>query len=137
VASDRWYTADHLWVKEWEGDKVVIGITDKMQELLSVITHFVFNHSVGDTVGQEYILASVEAQKLNTDILSPVSGKILQINTVLQVSMEEISRYPYTNGWLVVMQLTHPQEMEKLFGPNYYAYLQAVKIPSIVPPMRS
>jgi len=138
VAADRWYTVDHSWVKEIGNGKVVIRVTDKMQYIMSTVTRLWFLFSAGVTVEQEYPFAAVEAHKLSADILAPVSGTILQLNTDLLAAPDGgINHYPYSKGWLMVMQLTNPREMEELIGPNYYAYLQAVKIPPTAPPMRS
>lgn len=138
VAADRWYTIEHTWVKELGDGKVVVGVTDKMQFIMSTITRLSFIFGVGAVVDRGFVLAAVEAHKLNTDILVPVSGKILQVNTILQALPDQgINIYPYTKGWLAVIQLSKPQEMDELIGPNYYAYLQAVRIPPTAPPMRS
>ncbi len=134
VASDRWYNIDHIWVKEIGNGKVVIGISDKMQEITSVVTRFSYIYKEGAVLGQSEALASVEAHKLNTDILSPVSGKITQINTRLFLAPGTINSFPYTLGWMAVIQLADPKEIDELFGPNYYAYLQAQGLPSTVKP---
>ena len=137
VADDRWYTDEHTWIKEWDGDKVVIGITDKMQEITSTITLFIFTLKEGDVVERGKLFAIIEAHKLNTDICAPVSGKIIQQNHVLSGFPGDINNFPYTKGWMIVMQLTNPKEMDDLIGPNYYAYLQAKEIPPTIPPVRS
>jgi len=137
VAADRWYTDDHLWVKEWEEGKIVIGITDKMQSLLSTVTYCGFMFEEEMVADRGAIFAAVGAYKLSTDIIVPVSGKVLQINTALRTFPYVLNAFPYSEGWLAVMMPTRTQEMGDLIGPHYYAYLQAVNIPPTVPPKRS
>ncbi|MCL2149838.1 MAG: twin-arginine translocation signal domain-containing protein [Dehalococcoidia bacterium] len=136
VAADRWYTPDHIWVLEIEGDRVVLGITDKMQEITNNVTILRNMYKEGDIVRKGAIFAAIEAWKLNTDLITPVSGKILQLNHEIEAIPRMINTFPYSYGWLAVVQLTNSQELEELIGPGYYAYLQAVDIPLIVPPMR-
>jgi len=137
VASDRWYTDDHIWVKEWEEGKVVIGISDKMQALLGTVTHCGYMFDEGVVVERGVIFAGVGAYKLSTDILSPVSGEITQINQLIRETPGILNNFPYSEGWLAVIRLARPQEMNDLIGPKYYAYLNAVVIPPTVPPKRS
>ncbi len=137
VASDRWYNVDHMWVKELGGGQAVIGISDKFQMLMDTVTKFEFMFRVGDSVAQGEIIAGVEAYKLNTDLYAPVSGKILQVNNTLQALPGTINAFPYTKAWMMVLQMTKPQELEGMIGPNYYAYLQAKEVPKTVPPKRS
>lgn len=137
VASDRWYNADHIWIKEWEDGKVVIGVTDKMQALMNAVNIVWFMFNEGVVVERDSVIAAVEARKLNIDIVAPVSGKILQLNHTLRAIPGYMNSHPYSEGWVMVMQLTCPQEMEDLIGPQYYTYLQAVNIPPTIPPKRS
>lgn len=107
-----------------------------MQNLLSNVTSLLFITKVGDVVEKEHVIGVIGAQKLNTDIITPVSGKIVQLNAHAG-TLPEINVSPYNDGWLAVIQLTKPSEMEELIGPYYYTYLQAVFIPPTAPPMRS
>ncbi len=137
VASDRWYNVEHMWVKELGGGQVVIGISDKMQMLLDTVSLFAIMFKAGDTLNRGGSFATVEAFKLNTDLYAPVSGRVLQVNTRLQAQPNTINTYPYTDGWMVVLELTRPQELEELVGPQYYAYLQAKEVPKTIPSKRS
>ena len=134
VASDRWYNNEHTWIKELGNGKVVIGISDKMQEMTSVVTRFSYFYKEGAIIRQGDAVASVEAHKLNTDICAPVSGVVTQTNTHLILSPGSINTHPYTLGWMAVIQLADPREIGELFGPNHYAYLQAQGLPSTVSP---
>ncbi len=136
TAADRWYTEDHIWVLEIEGGRVVLGITDKMQELTNNITILRHMYKEGDVVKKGSSFAAIEAWKLNTDLITPVSGKILQINHAIESIPRSINTHPYSYGWMVVIQLSDPQELEELVQPGYYAYLQAVVVPPVVPPTR-
>jgi len=134
VASDRWYNVDHAWVKEMGGGKVVIGVSDKMQELLGTVNRFSFTLKEGGILSKEDVFAWAEAVKLNVDFCAPVSGKILQLNNQVYIAPGTINMFPYSYGWMAVVQLSDPGEIDGLFGPNYYAYLQAQGLPSTVSP---
>jgi len=136
VANDRVYSIEHIWAKTLGGDQVVvIGITDKFQALMDTVTYFDFNFKTGTTIKRGDAFASAEAYKLNTDLYSPVSGKILQENTALMAIMTPINSFPYTKGWMMVIQMTKPEELNDLVSPAYYAYLQAKEPPTSIPPM--
>ncbi len=137
VAADRWYNASHFWIKEIGDNRVVIGLTDKMQRLVGDISRFYFLAEVGDLIKRGEVFAGAEAYKVCTDVVAPVSGKITQLNDELTVRPGVINPYPYSYGWVAVIQLTSPRELEDLIGPGYYAYLQAVDIPPTTPSMRS
>jgi len=136
TAADRWYTEDHIWILEIEGGRVVLGITDKMQERTSTVTILRHMCKEGDVVERGESFAAIEAWKLNADLITPVSGKILQVNHVIESIPRYVNSHPYSLGWMVVVQLTNPHELEDLIGPGYYAYLQAVVVPPTAPPTR-
>jgi len=82
---------------------------------------------------------TVEAEKINMDVLSPVSGKILTINEDLLTArrgLSPINSDPYSSGWMATIKLSNPAELKTLYTPQYYAYLEAGKNwTGPVPPM--
>lgn len=123
VATDRLYSRDHAWVKTFGPDKVVIGISDKLQMLLVPI-----NLTLSE-VGQWFIqgdtIGSIEGQKLLVDLLSPVSGEIWQINPYLHdqahaEGVQVIVDDPYGAGWMMVMLLSKPAELKGLLTAQQY-----------------
>lgn len=82
VQKDLLYTKDHEWVS-FQGKTAVIGITDHAQDLLGDITHVGFDKKVGDLVKVHDTLGNVESVKTVSDIYSPVTGKVTELNESL------------------------------------------------------
>jgi glycine cleavage system H protein len=102
VATDRLYTADHLWVK-WSDDLVQIGVSDYLQQSSGDVA-FAEPKSVGTilTLGDE--LAMIETMKTNLSVPSPVSGVIKLINPRLEDEPELVNNDPYGEGWLAQVE---------------------------------
>ena len=103
------YTKEHEWIRV-EGDIAVIGITDFAQgELGDVIyldLHSGKDVKAGDSVG------SIEAVKTVSDIYSPVSGKITEVNSSLNDAPETVNKDPYSEGWLLKIEMSDPGEVK-------------------------
>ncbi len=100
---DLYYAATHEWVRI-EGDEAVIGITDFAQEQLGDIT-FVDLPTVGSSLQAGQEMGSVESVKAASELYSPVSGEVIEINTDLDSSPELINESPFDAGWLVRVKL--------------------------------
>jgi glycine cleavage system H protein len=110
------YSKSHEWVKE-EGDLVVIGLTDFAQSELGDLV-FVNLPEVGDEVQAGEAFADVESVKAVSDVYSPVSGKVSEINEELLDAPEKINETPY-DAWLV--QVKDISEKEELLSADAYA----------------
>ena len=100
---DLYYAATHEWARI-EGDEAVIGITFFAQEQLGDIT-FVDLPTVGSTLQAGQEMGSVESVKAASELYSPVSGEVIEINTDLDASPELINESPFDAGWLVRVKL--------------------------------
>jgi glycine cleavage system H protein len=123
IASDRLYTVYHVWVKNLGDNTVLIGVSDKFQLLTGVIKNCGLS-SPGTNITVNDPFGAVSAHKIAADLISPVSGNILDANqSVIQVP-QNINADPYGN-WMLKIQLSKPSELNDLLSPIYYAYLQA------------
>ena len=130
VADDRMYTIEHVWVKSFTSDKVVIGITDKMQQMMARITKIQLPE-VGDKVTRGDTFGYAEGDKMAADLLAPVSGTTVQVNNSIWASSSEnsgldrITGDPYVNGWMIVIHLSKREELNELITPETYMSLNA------------
>ncbi|MGB4305310.1 MAG: glycine cleavage system protein GcvH, partial [Coprothermobacter proteolyticus] len=99
------YSKEHEWVKVLEGNKVSVGITDFAQDELGDIV-FVNLPAVGQEIKVGETLASLESVKSASDVYSPVSGKVVEVNEKLKNSPEIINDDPYGEGWIAVIELS-------------------------------
>lgn len=112
------YTKDHEWAKV-EGNRARVGITDHAQNELTDVVYIEFP-AVGKTVAQGEVLGTVESVKAVSEIFAPVSGKVVEVNKVLDDSPEQVNKDPYGAGWMVLLELSNPAETARLLdAPGY------------------
>ncbi|MCL1889915.1 MAG: glycine cleavage system protein GcvH [Desulfovibrionaceae bacterium] len=99
IPKDLKYTQTHEWVR-LEGDLVVIGITDFAQEQLGDIT-FVELPQPGTQIKAGQNMGTVESVKAASDLVSPISGEVLEVNEALESDPGLLNREPYSGGWLI------------------------------------
>ena len=121
IPKDLRYTQEHEWVKI-EGNKVRVGITDFAQHELGDIV-FVELPEVGDTVTFNETFGSVESVKTVSELYSPVSGTVVEINEALADSPEFVNESPYENAWMIVVELSNEAEVEALLTAEAYEEL--------------
>jgi glycine cleavage system H protein len=112
------YTKDHEWAKI-EGDIATIGITDLAQELLGELT-FVELPDVGKEIRQKGELCVVESSKAASDIFSPVTGKVTEVNTALKSKPEVINKDCYGTGWICKIRITDKASIKNLMDATQY-----------------
>ncbi|MBK8683417.1 MAG: glycine cleavage system protein GcvH [Chitinophagales bacterium] len=112
------YTKDHEWVSI-SGNVGTIGITDFAQRELGDIV-YVDIGTAGDTLDIESVFGTVEAVKTVSDLLMPVSGKIIELNKELDTNPEAVNLDPYGKGWMVKIELTNPSELDSLMDAGAY-----------------
>lgn len=115
------YTKDHEWVKI-EGNVATVGITDFAQGELGDIV-YVDITSLGQQVGQHDVFGTVEAVKTVSDLFMPISGKVLEINPILEKSPEKVNEDPYGDGWMVKVEISNTTETSSLLTPEQYKEL--------------
>jgi len=116
------YTKEHEWVRV-EGDTGTIGITFHAQKELGDIV-YVDLPKPGAVIKQSTTIGSVESVKAVSDIYTPVSGEVVEVNGQLAESPEILNKDPYGSGWLVKIKLSEPDEAAKLLtAAEYQAYV--------------
>jgi len=113
------YSREHEWVEKVSETRVRIGITDFAQHQLGDLV-FVEMPAVGSDVVADQSMGSVESVKAVSDIFSPVSGKVVEVNVNLEDTPETINSDPYGEGWMVIVELSNPQELEQLLTAEQY-----------------
>ena len=112
------YHKDHAWVRV-EGKKATIGISDFAQQQLGDIV-YVDLPEVDTEVDADSELSEIESTKATSPVVSPVSGMVVEVNDDLGVSPEIINEDPYGNGWLVVVDMSDPSEVDDLMAKDEY-----------------
>jgi glycine cleavage system H protein len=121
IPEDLRYTKDHEWAKI-EGSRARIGITDHAQSELTDVVYVEFP-AVGKTVAQGEVLGTVESVKAVSEIFSPLSGKVVEVNRVLDDTPEQVNKDPYGAGWMVLLDLSNPAEAPQLLDAAAYKRL--------------
>lgn len=119
------YTEDHEWARiEGEGKLATIGITQFAVAQLGDVTQVDLPRE-GETLKKGDVFGSVESVKAVSDLFAPVSGKVVKVNTTLTDSPEYVNEEPYESGWMLQIELTKPDEKDKLMtADNYEAFLR-------------
>jgi glycine cleavage system H protein len=112
------YSKEHEWVR-LEGDVAVIGITEFAQDELGDIV-YVEQPKVGDTVTQNEQFGVVESVKTVSDLYSPVSGEVVEINEDVTGTPEQINKDPFGAGWIIKVKVSDPAELDSLLTADAY-----------------
>ena len=120
------YTKEHEWVLV-EGDTGTIGITDHAQEELGDIVYVDLPH-VGTRLETGKSLGSVESVKAVSDIYAPLSGEVLEVNSLLADAPEKLNQDPHGAAWLIKIRLDAPADaLNLLSAADYQTYIGAEK----------
>ena len=122
IPGDLKFLKSHEWVRVDGEGKATIGISDHAQGLLGDLV-YVELPNVGDTVEAGNACAVVESVKAASDVYAPVSGKVLAVNSALSDKPETINEDAYGEGWIFTVQLTEPEQLNELLGPDDYSEL--------------
>ncbi|MFZ5980829.1 MAG: glycine cleavage system protein GcvH [Candidatus Zixiibacteriota bacterium] len=121
VPGDLKYTKEHEWVKV-KGNIATIGITDWAQGELGDIV-FVELPQAGTEVAQMETFGTIEAVKAVSDLFSPVSGKVVEINAALENEPMLINRDPYGEGWMIKVEVADLGQLNQLLNAADYKAL--------------
>lgn len=122
IPGDLKFLKSHEWARV-EGDgKVTVGISDHAQRLLGDLV-YVELPGVGDHVDASSASAVVESVKAASDVYSPVSGTVVEVNSALSDKPETINEDAYGDGWLFVVEVDEPDQLNELLDPDAYAEL--------------
>ncbi len=122
VPEDLKYTKDHEYLK-LEGGIGTVGITDYAQNELGDIIYVDITTEIGSEVSQGDVLGSIEAVKTVAEIYSPISGKIVEINSAIKDNASLLNEDPYGEGWIIKIEPTHPDELNNLLDSKAYSEL--------------
>ena len=123
---DLKYTDDHEWIRVVEGNIALVGITDFAQQELDELVYIEVD-SVGEELESGEVFGTVEAVKTTSDLLMPVSGKVLEFNP--KVAEDEgddptlVNRDPYGEGWIIRIEMSDPGELDELMDAAAYQNL--------------
>lgn len=120
VPSELKYTKSHEWVRAEEDGIVTIGITDHAQELLGDLV-FVELPEVGVELGAGSECAVVESVKAASDVYSPLTGEVVEVNEALADAPETINQEAYEGGWIYRLRMANADEMASLMDADAYA----------------
>lgn len=119
--SELRYSKDHEWIK-LEGDMAIIGITDFAQSQLTDIV-FIELPEVGKKVEQHKQIAVIESVKSVSDVFSPMSGEVVEVNSKLSDNPEIINKDPYGEGWIAKIKINNKSELDSLLTADKYSKL--------------
>ncbi len=120
IPKELLYTEEHEWVLlDDTNNTATIGITDYAQSELGDIV-FVELPNVDDSVKQMEPFGTIEAVKAVSDLFSPVSGVVIEVNSLLQDQPELINQNPYDKGWMIKVQISNTSELDSLLSPEDY-----------------
>jgi glycine cleavage system H protein len=100
-------------------------MSDPFQKLADWV-RTVFLSPIGTNLIVDGPFGYIEADKMSVDLISPVSGKVINTNKPLMAMPSPINEDPYNTGWMLEIQLSKPDEMTKLVSPKYYVYLESL-----------
>jgi glycine cleavage system H protein len=120
VPQELKYSSDHEWVRV-EGNHAFIGITDFAQDQLGDIVYVDISVEEGDDIAANDVFGSIEAVKTVSDLFMPVSGKLVEINAALEDAPETVNSDPYTDGWILKIELTDDSDLDSLMDAAAYS----------------
>jgi len=115
---DLKYTATHEWVKV-DGELATVGITDHAQSELGDIV-YVELPEPGATIRKGDVFGTIESIKTVSDLCAPVSGEVVEVNDELPETPEQVNESPYSTGWMVIVKMDDPSEVEDLMSAEQY-----------------
>ena len=118
---DLLYHPEHDWARI-DGDEAVLGITWHAQDALGELVHFE-PPDVGATIGKDASYGEVESVKAVSDLISPLSGEVLEVNQQVVDAPETVNEDPYGAGWLVRIRMADPEERGDLLSATAYRQL--------------
>jgi glycine cleavage system H protein len=112
------YHSEHDWARI-DGDEAVLGVTWYAQDSLGELVHYE-PPDVGSTVAKDASYGEVESVKAVSDLISPLSGEVLEVNSQVVDAPELVNEDPYGAGWLIRIRLSSQNEREQLLSSDEY-----------------
>ena len=120
IPDDLKYASTHEWIRVNENGVATVGISDHAQDALGDIV-FVDLPEPGSIVNAKDEVAVVESVKAASDLYSPISGEIIEVNGVLVEAPETVNSGPYENGWFLKMTISDAAELDELMDAEAYS----------------
>ena len=120
IPGDLKFLSSHEWARVESDGTITIGISDHAQDLLGDIV-FVELPEIGQSVDAESDTAIVESVKAASDIYSPLSGEVIEVNSLLEDQPEIINSSPYEDGWFFKLTPSDMGELDNLLSPEDYS----------------
>jgi glycine cleavage system H protein len=115
---DLLYHAEHDWARI-DGDEAVLGVTWYAADALGELVHYEAPDE-GATVSKDQSYGEVESVKAVSDLISPLSGEVLEVNQKVVDAPETVNEDPYGDGWLIRIRLSNPSERDELLDVAAY-----------------
>lgn len=122
IPGDLKFLKSHEWARVEGNGRVTVGISEHAQGLLGDLV-YVELPTVGDTVKAGTAAAVVESVKAASDVYSPVTGTVVEVNEALSDKPETINEDAFGEGWIFVVEVSDNSELNELLGPDDYAEL--------------
>jgi glycine cleavage system H protein len=119
IPDDLLYTEEHEYLKQIGDGLYQVGVTDYAQGELGDIV-YVELPDVGDAFARMEVFGTVEAVKAVSDLYSPISGEVVEVNTALADDPALVNNDPYGKGWMIKLRVTKPEELDQLLGSSEY-----------------
>ncbi|AVJ34224.1 glycine cleavage system protein GcvH [Stenotrophomonas indicatrix] len=120
IPGDLKFLKSHEWARVEGNGRVTVGISDHAQGLLGDLV-YVELPEVGATAKANEQIAVVESVKAASDVYSPISGTIVEVNSALADKPETINEDAYGDGWMFVVEVSNSDELNELLDPDAYA----------------
>ena len=120
IPGDLKFLSSHEWARLEDDGTVTVGISDHAQDLLGDIV-FIELPEVGKEVEAEGDAAIVESVKAASDVYTPISGEIIEVNSALEEQPETVNDSPYDDGWFFKVKPINVDEMSNLLSPEEYS----------------
>ncbi len=122
VPAELHYTKDHEWVRIANDGTATIGITDHAQAALGDVT-FVDLPKKGKTFAAGEVFGTVESVKAASDLYSPISGEVIEVNQTLNDTPDLVNREPYAGAWMIRVRVQNSAELSALLNAAGYSAL--------------
>lgn len=122
---DYKFSKDHEWVKQ-EDDIAIIGVSDYAQKEMGDVVYIELPEE-GSSISKGDACSNIESVKAVNDIFTPISGEVVEINTTLEDSPENVNKDPYGSGWIFKIKFSNPDELKDLLDSGQYEeYLKGI-----------
>lgn len=120
VPDDLVYTAEHEYIARTDDPSIVkIGITDYAQGELGDVV-FIRLPKPGDRLDAHQAFGEIEAVKAVSELYTPVSGEVVEVNNALDSDSGVVNRDPYGEGWMITLRMANPGDLKELLSPTAY-----------------